>query len=117
MKWMDRPIVTEIKRGGVYEMEIEISSFHFCDTWSVHLYSKFSFRRVLVNMKWITRPSITEMNREDFYFYFIDTSFSISVTLGLSIHFIETSSITLKLESKYKIKTNFKKKTLCSSLP
>ena len=36
MKWMDRPSVTEMERGGVYEMEIEISSFPFCDTWSVH---------------------------------------------------------------------------------
>ena len=34
MKWMDRPSVTEMERGGVYEMEIEISSIHFCDTWS-----------------------------------------------------------------------------------
>ena len=34
MKWMDRPSVTEIERGGVYEMEIEISSIHICDTWS-----------------------------------------------------------------------------------
>ena len=23
MKWMDRPTVTEMERGGVYEMEIE----------------------------------------------------------------------------------------------
>ena len=36
MKWMDRPSVTEMERGGVYEMEIEISSNHFSDTWSVH---------------------------------------------------------------------------------
>ena len=36
MKWMDRPSVTEMERGGVNEMEIEISSIHFCDTWSVH---------------------------------------------------------------------------------
>ena len=34
MKWMDRPSVTEMERGGVYEMEIEISFIHFCDTWS-----------------------------------------------------------------------------------
>ena len=34
MKWMDRPRVTEMEKGGVYEMEIEISSIHFCDTWS-----------------------------------------------------------------------------------
>ena len=34
MKWMDRPSVTEMERGGVYEVEIEISSIHFCDTWS-----------------------------------------------------------------------------------
>ena len=26
MKWMDRPSVTEMERGGVYEIEIEISS-------------------------------------------------------------------------------------------
>ena len=32
MKWMNRPSVTEMERGGVYEMEI--SSIHFCDTWS-----------------------------------------------------------------------------------
>ena len=38
MKWMDRPSVTEMERGGVYEMEIEIFSIHFCDTWSVHLF-------------------------------------------------------------------------------
>ena len=36
MKWMDRPSATEMERGAVYEMEIEISSIHFCDTWSVH---------------------------------------------------------------------------------
>ena len=36
MKWMDGPSVTEMERGGVYEMEIEMSSIHFCDTWSVH---------------------------------------------------------------------------------
>ena len=36
MKWMYRPSVTEMERGGVYEMEIEISSIDFCDTWSVH---------------------------------------------------------------------------------
>ena len=36
MKWMDRPSVAEIERGGVYEMEIEISSINFCDTWSFH---------------------------------------------------------------------------------
>ena len=36
MKWMDRPSVTEMERGGVFEMKIEISSIHFCDTWSVH---------------------------------------------------------------------------------
>ena len=35
MKRMNRPSVTEVDRG-VYEMEIEISSIHFCDTWSVH---------------------------------------------------------------------------------
>ena len=34
MKWMDRPSVTEMERKGVYEMEIEISSIHFCDIWS-----------------------------------------------------------------------------------
>ena len=34
MKWMDRPSVTEMERGGVYEMEIEISYIDFCDTWS-----------------------------------------------------------------------------------
>ena len=34
MKWMDGPCVTEMERGGVYEMEIEISTIHFCDTWS-----------------------------------------------------------------------------------
>ena len=34
MKWMDRLSVTEMERGGVYEMEIEISSIHFCPTWS-----------------------------------------------------------------------------------
>ena len=36
MKWMDGPSVTEMERGGVYDLEIEISSIHFCDTWSVH---------------------------------------------------------------------------------
>ena len=35
MKSMDRPSVTEMERG-VYEVEIEISSIHFCDIWSVH---------------------------------------------------------------------------------
>ena len=34
MKWMDAPSVTEMERGGVYEMEIDISSINFCDTWS-----------------------------------------------------------------------------------
>ena len=34
MKWKDRPSVTEMERGGVYEMEIEISSIHLCGTWS-----------------------------------------------------------------------------------
>ena len=36
MKWMEGPSVTEMERGGVFEMEIESSSIHFCDTWSVH---------------------------------------------------------------------------------
>ena len=50
MKWMDRPSVTEMERRGVYEMEIEISSIYFCDTWSVHPFhidqnsSKIKFR-------------------------------------------------------------------------
>ena len=35
MKWMDRPSVTEMEIGGVYEMEIEISSIYFYDTKSV----------------------------------------------------------------------------------
>ena len=35
IKWMDRPSVTEMERGGVYEMEIEISSIHYYDIWSV----------------------------------------------------------------------------------
>ena len=38
MKWMDGSSVTEMERGGVYEMEIEISSIHFCDTWSGYLF-------------------------------------------------------------------------------
>ena len=38
MKWMDGPSVKEMERRVVYEMEIEISSFHFSDTWSVHLF-------------------------------------------------------------------------------
>ena len=33
IKWMDKPSVTEMERGGVYEMKIEISSIHFCDTY------------------------------------------------------------------------------------
>ena len=33
---MDIPSVTEMERGGVYEMEIEISSIHFCGIWSAH---------------------------------------------------------------------------------
>ena len=36
MKWMDRPSVTEMQRGGVYEMEIEISFINFSNTWYVH---------------------------------------------------------------------------------
>ena len=36
MKLINRPSVTEMERGCVYEMEIEISSIHFFDTWSVH---------------------------------------------------------------------------------
>ena len=36
MTCMDRPSVTEMERGGVHEMEIEISSIHFFDTWFVH---------------------------------------------------------------------------------
>ena len=34
MKWMDGPSDAEMERGDVYEMKIEISSIHFCDTWS-----------------------------------------------------------------------------------
>ena len=38
VKLMDRPSATEMERGRASEMEIEISSIHFCDTWSVHLF-------------------------------------------------------------------------------
>ena len=34
MKWIGGPSVTEMERGGVNEMEIKISSIHFCETWS-----------------------------------------------------------------------------------
>ena len=33
---MDKSSVTEMEREGVYEMEIDISSIHFLDTWYVH---------------------------------------------------------------------------------
>ena len=36
VKWMDRPSATEMERGRASEMEIEISSIHFCDTWSCY---------------------------------------------------------------------------------
>ena len=36
VNWMDRPSATEMERGRASEIEIEISSIHFCDTWSVH---------------------------------------------------------------------------------
>ena len=97
IKWMDGPSVTETERGGVHEMEIEISSIHFCDTWSVQPFqvcirNKFwtsgsgqtentQIRVFSVNTKWIERPSVTEMDRGDFYFHFMDTS---------SFHFCDT---------------------------
>ena len=36
MKWMDKPSVTEMDRGDFYFHFRDTSSFHFCDTWSVH---------------------------------------------------------------------------------
>ena len=38
VKWMDRLSATEMERGCASEMEIEISSIHFCDTWSGYLF-------------------------------------------------------------------------------
>ena len=47
MKGMDRPSVTEMERGGVYEIE-ENTSIHFCYTWSYYPFyiDRNSFKKI-----------------------------------------------------------------------
>ena len=53
-------------------------------------------------MKWMDKPSVTEMERGVVYEMEIKKSpLSISVTLGLSIHFILTKTLLKKIEYKY----------------
>ena len=88
MEWMDRPSVTEMDRGGVYEMDSQTK----CK------------QKVEMPLKWINFNKIFGHVLEcviTFYPVFgiflvypfhRPPPLSNSVTLGLSIHFIDTSS-------------------------
>ena len=84
MKWMDRPSVTEMERGGVYEMDRRKKLLKHGNATKMKKYNN-TFEYLSLNL--------IKFDPFQWHFHFLALCLSIHFVDTSSIHFIDTSSI------------------------